>query len=405
MASDFLGEHFLLSSEAARRLYFDYARAMPIFDYHCHLPPEQIADNHRFANLTEVWLGDDHYKWRVMRALGVDEALITGAADARAKFRAWAEVVPYTVRNPVYHWTHMELRRPFGIDELLTPANADAVYDRCNELLATDALRVRGLLEDFDVRAICTTDDPADDLAAHRRIAADPAIRRHRRSGVPARQGTGGRRSRQPTTPTWNGSGPPPALTSPATTTCCSALERRHGWFHEQGCRLSDHGLEADSRRPVHRFRAPRPRSPGYAPAAALASGRIGRAAIRVVVRAGGDGRLARLGAAVPSRRHARPQHPARLGGRPRLRVRQRRRPAPGAVTGAVPRPPRQRRTPGQDHPVQPQPERQRHDGGDDRQLPGRHRARQDAVRHRVVVQRPDRRHARADGLHCPTAA
>jgi glucuronate isomerase len=243
MASEFLGEHFLLSNDAARRLYFDYARGMPIFDYHCHLPPEQIADNHRFANLTEIWLGDDHYKWRVMRALGVDEVLVTGAADDRAKFRAWAEVVPYTVRNPVYHWTHMELRRPFGIDALLTPANADAIYDRCNELLAGDALRVRGLLEQFDVRAVCTTDDPADDLAAHRRIAADatfsvvvaPAFRPDKAIAAADPAAYNAYLDRLAAAAGIDIAGYDDLL---------QALEQRHAWFHEQGCRLSDHGLE-----------------------------------------------------------------------------------------------------------------------------------------------------------------
>ena len=243
MAGDFLGEHFLLGSGAARRLYFDYARAMPIFDYHCHLPPEQIADNHRFANLTEIWLADDHYKWRVMRALGVDEELITGAADDRAKFRAWAEVVPYAIRNPVYHWTHMELRRPFGIHELLSPANADAVYDRCNELLATDALRVRGLLEQFDVRALCTTDDPADDLAAHRRIADDPAFTV---IVAPAFRPDKAMAAADPSA--YNAYldrlGAAAGVDIAGYDDLLQALERRHAWFHEQGCRLSDHGLE-----------------------------------------------------------------------------------------------------------------------------------------------------------------
>ena len=243
MASDFLGEHFLLSNDAARRLYFDYARAMPIFDYHCHLPPEQIADNHRFANLTEVWLGGDHYKWRVMRALGVDEELITGGADDRAKFRAWAEVVPFTVRNPVYHWTHMELRRPFGIGELLTPANADAIYDRCNELLASDALRVRGILQDFDVRAICTTDDPADDLAAHRRIAADPALAV---IVAPAFRPDKAMAAADPAA--YNAYldrlGAAAGIDIAGYDDLLHALEQRHAWFHEHGCRLSDHGLE-----------------------------------------------------------------------------------------------------------------------------------------------------------------
>ncbi len=243
MASDFLGEHFLLSNDAARRLYFDYARAMPIFDYHCHLPSEQIADNHRFANLTEVWLGGDHYKWRVMRALGVDEELITGGADHRAKFHAWAEAVPFTIRNPVYHWTHMELRRPFGIEALLTPANADAVYDRCNELLATDALRVRGILADFDVRALCTTDDPADDLAAHRRIAADPAFPV---IVAPAFRPDKAMAAADPAA--YNAYldrlGAASGIDIGSYADLLQALEQRHAFFHAHGCRLSDHGLE-----------------------------------------------------------------------------------------------------------------------------------------------------------------
>ena len=243
MVSEFLGESFLLSNPAARRLYFDYAREMPIFDYHCHLPPEQIADNHQFSNLTEIWLGGDHYKWRVMRALGVDEELITGASDDRAKFRAWAEVVPYTVRNPVYHWTHMELRRPFGIDELLTPANADAVYDRCNELLATDELRVRGIMQAFDVRAVCTTDDPGDDLAPHRAIAADPGFPV---VVAPAFRPDKAMAAADPAA--YNAYlerlGAAAGIEIGSYADLLRALEQRHGYFHEQGCRLSDHGIE-----------------------------------------------------------------------------------------------------------------------------------------------------------------
>ena len=170
----FLTEDFLLQSGTARELYHDYAEKMPILDYHCHLPPVQIAENKQFSTITEAWLGGDHYKWRAMRTNGVDEERITGQADDREKFRAWAETVPYTIGNPLYHWTHLELKRYFGIEgKLLNGKTADEIYDACNSWLAGEQYRARGLMKQMQVRAVCTTDDPADSLEDHRKISAD----------------------------------------------------------------------------------------------------------------------------------------------------------------------------------------------------------------------------------------
>ncbi|WP_421505143.1 glucuronate isomerase [Erwinia rhapontici] len=172
--SRFMSEDFLLDSEFARRLYHDYAADQPIFDYHCHLPPQQIAENYRFNNLYDIWLKGDHYKWRAMRANGVLEALCTGDASDRAKFDAWARTVPDTIGNPLYHWTHLELRRPFGItDTLLSPATADTIWHQCNEMLAQDAFSARGIMQQMNVKMVGTTDDPVDDLRHHRALAVE----------------------------------------------------------------------------------------------------------------------------------------------------------------------------------------------------------------------------------------
>ncbi|WP_312665732.1 glucuronate isomerase [Pantoea sp. CTOTU49201] len=172
--SRFMSEDFLLDTEFARRLYHDYAKDQPIFDYHCHLPPQQIADNYRFTNLYDIWLKGDHYKWRAMRANGVPEALCTGDASDREKFNAWARTVPHTIGNPLYHWTHLELRRPFGItDVLLNEQSAERIWQQCNELLAQDAFSARGIMQQMKVKMVGTTDDPLDDLQHHRKLAQD----------------------------------------------------------------------------------------------------------------------------------------------------------------------------------------------------------------------------------------
>src|SRR5437763_3373361 len=168
----FISENFLLRTKAARHLYREYAADQPILDYHCHLSAKDIADNHRFRDLTEIWLEGDHYKWRAMRANGVPERYCTGNADPYQKFLAWARTVPHTLRNPLYHWTHLELKRYFGIDELLDENNAPHVWEEANAQLANDVLSAHGILGAFCVKAVCTTDDPTDDLAFHRAIAA-----------------------------------------------------------------------------------------------------------------------------------------------------------------------------------------------------------------------------------------
>jgi glucuronate isomerase len=240
----FLSEDFLLENPVAVDLYHRYAADLPIIDYHCHLSPEQMAGDHRFASITEAWLDGDHYKWRAMRANGVNERYCTGDASAWEKFDAWARTVPDTLRNPLYHWTHMELRRPFGVDDLLSPATARAVFDRCNARLQEDGFTTMGLLRGFRVAVVCTTDDPADDLRHHARLAErrDPATRVY---------------------PTWR----PDrifAVDDPAAfnayvakleqasgravggtlSSLLDALKARHDAFHAMGCRASDHGLE-----------------------------------------------------------------------------------------------------------------------------------------------------------------
>src|SRR5277367_2560764 len=169
--NEFLSEDFLLSNDVSRRLYHQYAAAQPIIDYHCHLLPQDIAENRRFENLFQIWLEGDHYKWRAMRANGVAESYITGDELPYNKFLAWARTVPYTLRNPLYHWTHLELRRYFGITDLLDETSAPAIWERANAELAGD-LTTHGILQKFHVEVVCTTDDPTDDLR-HHRIAAN----------------------------------------------------------------------------------------------------------------------------------------------------------------------------------------------------------------------------------------
>lgn len=237
----FIHDDFLLESAAARRLYHQHAAAEPILDYHCHLSPKHVAENRRFNNLFEIWLEGDHYKWRAMRANGVDERLVTGGADPYDKFLAWARTVPATLRNPLYHWTHLELARYFGIDELLDESTADMVWQRANEQLAGEALRAHGILGKFGVVAVCTTDDPTDDLEYHRQIAASglktkvfPTFRPDKALLV----------SQPDLFNDWVGK-----LAAAASIDISSfqdfldALKQRHDYFHSLGGRLSDHGL------------------------------------------------------------------------------------------------------------------------------------------------------------------
>ncbi len=240
----FIHDDFLLDTEQAKVLFHDYAKNMPIIDYHCHLPPEQVGQNKRFKNLYEVWLAGDHYKWRAMRSNGVDERYCTGDASDWEKFEKWCETVPYTLRNPLYHWTHLELRKPFGItDRLLDSSNAKRTWDQCNELLATPEFSARGLMQQANVKMVCTTDDPIHDLAHHKTAAADKSFK-------------------SAMLPTWR---PDRAMAVENAAAYNSYLDRlavvadvnintfddliraldiRHDYFHANGCRLSDHGLE-----------------------------------------------------------------------------------------------------------------------------------------------------------------
>ena len=168
MKNKFAHRNFLLTTKRAETLYHDYAEAMPIIDYHCHLSPKEIAENKQFQNLTQVWLYGDHYKWRAMRTSGVDERFVTGNASDWEKFLKWAETVPKTLRNPLYHWTHLELKRPFGIsDRLLDATTAKSIWDECNRKLATPQFSTQGILKQMNVEVVCTTDDPIDSLEYH----------------------------------------------------------------------------------------------------------------------------------------------------------------------------------------------------------------------------------------------
>lgn len=237
----FIHDDFLLQTPAARELYHNYAKDEPILDYHCHLPPQDVAANRRFRNLHEIWLEGDHYKWRAMRANGVPEELITGSASPKEKFLAWAKTVPYTLRNPLYHWTHLELLRYFDIADTLNEHSAESIWNRANERLATDELSAHGILAKFKVRALCTTDDPTDSLDEHKQIAASglatkvlPAYRPDKFLAVhdPA---------------TFNAF---TARLEAAVNTnirdfqsFLDSLATRHDFFHSMGSRLSDHGL------------------------------------------------------------------------------------------------------------------------------------------------------------------
>jgi glucuronate isomerase len=238
----FIHEDFLLSNRAARRLYHQFAEPEPILDYHCHLSPRDIAENRRFNNLFEIWLEGDHYKWRAMRSNGVPERFCTGDAQPLEKFTAWAATVPYTLRNPLYHWTHLELNRYFGTGELLDPSSAPRIWKQANERLAAPDLTTRGILKKFKVTTLCTTDDPVDDLGHHAAIAASdcatrvlPAFRPDKALAVhlPEPFNAWVKRLEQAAN-----------LEIPNLPALLDALRRRHDFFHQRGCRLSDHGLE-----------------------------------------------------------------------------------------------------------------------------------------------------------------
>lgn len=238
----FLDEHFLLHTSTAQRLYHEFAKDLPIIDYHNHLPPDQIAADHQFENITQAWLYGDHYKWRAMRANGVDESYCTGTKTDYEKFEQWAATVPYTLRNPLYHWTHLELQRYFDVHKLLAPNTAKAVYEDCSAKLASPGYSVHNLLRKMNVEMLCTTDDPTDDLAYHKQISGSgfnikvlPAFRPDKAMAV-----------ENPTV--YNAYiNKLEAVTNTSIQTLddlLAALQQRVDYFTLHGCMISDHGLE-----------------------------------------------------------------------------------------------------------------------------------------------------------------
>jgi len=239
----FMDENFMLTNEPAKKLYFDYAKDMPIFDFHCHLSPREIWEDKRFENITEVWLGGDHYKWRQMRTMGFDEVYITGnGTSAREKFMAWAKTVPYLVGNPLYHWTHLEMQRYFGITECLSEKNAEYLWDHMNAVLQEEAFSARGLIESSNVYAVCTTDDPADSLEYHQNIKREGKMKT---KVLPAWRPDKALHPESPEFPAYIGK-----LAAAAKMQINSyksleeALVKRLHFFDEMGCGASDHALE-----------------------------------------------------------------------------------------------------------------------------------------------------------------
>ncbi|GAA0880179.1 glucuronate isomerase [Algoriphagus jejuensis] len=240
--NSFLTEDFLLHSDFARILYHDYAKDLPIIDYHNHLPPAEISQNRKFENISKIWLAGDHYKWRAMRTLGIPEKYITGDASDTEKFDKWANAVPYTMRNPLYHWTHLELKRYFGVDELLTSTNATEIYLHTTELLQKDEFRARGLLEKMNVEVVCSTDDPADPLTDHRdyfeqngKVKLYPAFRPDKSFAIENPEAYKAYLIKL---------GNVVGFEISTFDLLIEALAKRVDFFHAMGCRLSDHGLE-----------------------------------------------------------------------------------------------------------------------------------------------------------------
>ena len=232
----------MLHSKTAERLYNEHAKDLPIIDYHCHLPPDEIAEDRIFSNMTKIWLDGDHYKWRAMRANGISERYCTGDASDRDKFMKWAETVPQTLRNPLYHWTHMELQRPFGIIKLLGPDTADEIYGKCNEMLQMPEYSAKNIMRSMKVELVCTTDDPADSLEHHIRLKKEgfevkvlPTFRPDKSMALEVPEIFNGYADRL---------GEAAGISITRFDDMITALQKRHDFFHQQGCRLSDHGIE-----------------------------------------------------------------------------------------------------------------------------------------------------------------
>ncbi len=238
----FLGDNFLLETKTAKMLYHEHAKDMPIIDYHCHLPPDEIADDKQFENLTQIWLKGDHYKWRAMRANGIPEEFITGDRTDFEKFQKWAETVPFTLRNPLYHWTHLELKRPFGITKILNGDTAKEIYDETVTMLNRAEYSTRNILRKMNVEVVCTTDDPVDSLEHHKKVKEDgfeikmlPAWRPDKAMAV---ENTNKYKLYIDRLAEVAG------MDINSFTHLIEALQKRHDFFHENGCRLSDHGIE-----------------------------------------------------------------------------------------------------------------------------------------------------------------
>ena len=238
----FLDENFLLQNKTAEKLYHDFAKHMPVIDYHCHLPQTQIKNDHQFQNLTQAWLYGDHYKWRAMRTNGVDESYCTGTKGDYEKFEQWAKTVPYTLRNPLYHWTHLELQRYFDINDILNADSAKSIYDQASEKLRSPEFSVRGLLRKMNVVTVCTTDDPADDLADHQALKAEgfdipvlPAFRPDAAMNVDNAANFKKYVARIE-------KAADVSITN--LDSYLAALKSRHDFFAANGCGVSDHGLE-----------------------------------------------------------------------------------------------------------------------------------------------------------------
>lgn len=243
MSTSFVNSDFILTNETAKKLFHEHAEHLPIIDYHCHLNPKMVADDHKFSSITELWLGGDHYKWRAMRSNGVAEKYITGDASDWEKFQKWAETMPYCFRNPLYHWSHLELKTGFGIDKLLNPNSAREIFEECNDKLQNDSsYTARGFMKRYNVEVVCTTDDPIDTLEYHKQVAESgfevkmlPAWRPDKAIAVENPEAF---RTYVEKLSDMSGV----SISTFADFT--DALQRRHDFFAQMGCKLSDHGLE-----------------------------------------------------------------------------------------------------------------------------------------------------------------
>ncbi|MCD4724735.1 MAG: glucuronate isomerase, partial [Bacteroidales bacterium] len=240
MDKAFIHDDFLLETRAARQLYHEFAEGMPIIDYHSHLNPKDIAEDRRFDNLSQLWLEGDHYKWRAMRANGIDEKFITGNASDWEKFEKWAETVPNSIRNPFYHWTHLELKKPFGISKLLSSETAREIFDKTKEKLQQAEFTARGIMKYWNIEVVCTTDDPVDSLQYHTQqkgspIKLLPTWRPDKAMDVANQEVYNKYLNRLAEV----------AETEILTySSLLEALRKRHDYFAQNGCKLSDHGIE-----------------------------------------------------------------------------------------------------------------------------------------------------------------